>query len=201
MPLNYLYEIDTARSDIAYIYALVDPDSLLAHYVGMTDTPSLRYRLHYSNAASQKQYNPEESELYIWFRTVLESGSRPRMVVLAEVSLERAKIEERHFIGLLRSTGEPILNKDKSIFEMQTVAKVFGGECISHDYVGSTVALNWRCKASHDFSLNAQRVLRGAWCPTCTKDLARNRRQRVGEVYEDNRAVLEREIPWVFGLL
>ena len=200
VPLNYLYEIDTARSDIGYIYALVEPDSLRARYVGMTDTPSLRYRLHYSNA-SKKQYSPEERELYLWFRSILESGSKPRMVILAEVPLERAKIEERHFIGLLRANGEQILNRDKSIFEMRAVAKLLGGECTTHDYEGSTVALDWRCKANHEFSLNAQRVLRGTWCLTCARDIAKNRGQRVKDVYESNRALLEREIPWVFGLL
>jgi len=123
------------------------------------------------------------------------------MVILAEVPLDRAKIEERYFIGLLRANGEPILNKDKSIFEMRAVAKLFDGECTTHDYIGSTVALDWRCKANHEFSQNAQRVLRGTWCPMCAKDIAKNRRQRVKDVYEDNRAVLEREIPWVFGLL
>ncbi|MEN2424696.1 hypothetical protein AA0N74_01455 [Chromobacterium vaccinii] len=200
MPPNYLYEIDTARLNLAYIYALIDPDSLQAHYVGMTESPSLRYRLHHSNA-SKRLYKSEKRELYLWFRSILENGSRPRMVVLAEVPLNRAKIEERYFIGKLRVAGEPIINRDKSIFEMRAIAKLMNGDCMSHDYIGSTTVLNWRCNANHYFSLTARRVLSGVWCPTCIKNIAMVRNQYVKDIYKENRSYLELEIPWVFRSL
>lgn len=199
MPVEYLYEVDTNPTSMSYIYALVDPRSMHAHYVGMTENPVMRYKQHYSNA-TKKQYKQEEKQLYLWFQDILRNDMRPRMIILAEVPLEKAKISERHFIGLLRSNGEPIFNRDKSIFEMRAIAKLHDGKCLSNEYSSSIISLNWQCKAEHVFFLSAARVLRGEWCPSCSKLSATQSSQRVKDIYESNRATLRQRLPSVFNL-
>ncbi|WP_191486029.1 hypothetical protein [Pseudomonas sp. FEN] len=170
-----------------------------ARYVGMTENPVVRYNQHHSNA-TKKLYEKEEKQLYSWFKDVLDNGMRPKMVILAEVALEKAKISERHFIGLLRTSGEPIFNRNKTIFEMQAIAKLYDAECLSIEYLSSIKSLRWQCRSKHGFSLSAARILRGEWCPTCSKQSATKSSQKVKEIYESNRVQLQQQFPSAFSL-
>ena len=54
-----------------------------------------------------------------------------------------------------------------SIEKMQDVARAFGGECLSINYVDTRTKLRWRCARGHEWEAIPNSVLEGSWCPYC----------------------------------
>src|SRR3989344_228657 len=59
--------------------------------------------------------------------------------------------------------------KKRSIEDMQRIAKVMGGKCLSNAYMANSVKLNWQCVKGHVFFSKPNDVQQGHWCPECAK--------------------------------
>lgn len=87
------------------IYALIDPDTRFAHYVGQTaNTLHLRLLEHTKKPGSTRKGE--------WVRSLTASGRAPQIVLLEEIvgTRGRAYERERYWIDRLRNEGNPILN-------------------------------------------------------------------------------------------
>jgi hypothetical protein len=56
-----------------------------------------------------------------------------------------------------------------SLEDAQTLARGFGGRCLSSTFVKATQPLQWACEAGHCWSASLNRVYRGHWCAECNK--------------------------------
>ena len=54
-----------------------------------------------------------------------------------------------------------------TIVQMQKLAKLKGGECLSKKYIESHAKLKWRCKQGHEWEAASHSVKRGHWCQKC----------------------------------
>jgi len=59
-----------------------------------------------------------------------------------------------------------------TIGEMHEIAKKNGGKCLSKKYIRNSSKLNWECNDGHEFSMNAQTVKSGSWCPQCSTGIS-----------------------------
>jgi len=62
--------------------------------------------------------------------------------------------------------------KDKfklSIEEMQEIANLRGGRCISKIYVNSYSKLLWECEEGHQWEALPTSIKKGSWCPICSQ--------------------------------
>jgi len=65
-----------------------------------------------------------------------------------------------------------------SIEEIQNIAKIKGGKCLSKEYINNHTKLEWKCAYGHKWLArpkDIKRVVRGNWCPIC----ARNKRKKI----------------------
>lgn len=60
-------------------------------------------------------------------------------------------------------------NKRLNIEDMQDLAKVRGGRCLSTVYINNHTPLEWLCADGHKFEARANDVKRARWCPKCTR--------------------------------
>ncbi|RIJ06706.1 hypothetical protein DXT77_28675 [Pseudomonas sp. 91RF] len=192
---NYLREVIIDKSEKVYIYALTDPSSLSVRYIGISETPELRLSLHISNAQGRSVHSRNEV-LSEWICTLINSGSTPRMFILEETDRSSSNALERHYIGLYRATGASIINQDKSLFEMQKIAKNYDGKCTSLAYERSTRLLNWECKIGHSFKKSGSRVMRGEWCPVCDK----KQNIKLAELYRSRESFLRNKFYEIYKL-
>ena len=54
-----------------------------------------------------------------------------------------------------------------TINDMQEVAKLKNGKCLSEQYISSQTKLKWECSKGHIWEANPNNIKRGRWCPTC----------------------------------
>lgn len=70
-------------------------------------------------------------------------------------------------------TGCPrCAGQGKTIEDMQLIAKLRGGQCLSLEYKNATTKLRWRCSKSHEFEMTPNYVVsrEGDWCPLCREE-------------------------------
>ncbi len=75
------------------------------------------------------------------------------------------------------------MRKD-TLENMQSIAALRGGQCLSTQYTNAHTHVEWRCSEGHRWKALPSNVKRGQWCPTCSK------RNRPSE--EKCRIILER---------
>ncbi len=63
------------------------------------------------------------------------------------------------------------VGKGKTIEEMQAMAALHGGRCVSARYLGSKTELQWECKKGHRFTSKPEYVRIGTWCQKCRPPL------------------------------
>ena len=56
----------------------------------------------------------------------------------------------------------------RTIEEMQLLAELEGGNCLSTEYVNVATSLEWQCANGHTWFAKPTEVKNGSWCPTCT---------------------------------
>lgn len=56
-----------------------------------------------------------------------------------------------------------------TIKQMRDIAKRRGGKCLSKTYHNVKSKLIWKCAAGHVWHTTPDKILRGAWCPTCAQ--------------------------------
>ena len=55
--------------------------------------------------------------------------------------------------------------------EMQEIARINGGECLSTEYINKHVRLKWKCKEGHKWESAPANIKGGRWCPKCAHNL------------------------------
>ena len=94
------------KTDIAYIYALIDPYDEIVRYIGKTIHPSKRINEHIRES---KKYNHHRA---IWIRSLLKKDKKPILKVLKICPLSEFIIYETKFIQLYKS--DKLTNSDES---------------------------------------------------------------------------------------
>lgn len=61
-------------------------------------------------------------------------------------------------------------SQEDKLREMQELAKVRGGDCLSNEYLRNDMKLHWRCNKGHEWQAAADNVKRGGWCPACAAE-------------------------------
>ena len=54
-----------------------------------------------------------------------------------------------------------------TIEEMQELAKIKGGRCLSNSYFNNNTKLQWECKNNHIWEAVPKSIIRGVWCNDC----------------------------------
>jgi hypothetical protein len=58
--------------------------------------------------------------------------------------------------------------KQKMLAEMQEIANVRGGRCLSREYVNTMSKLRWQCAEGHEWTALPNNIKsHGSWCPVC----------------------------------
>jgi hypothetical protein len=55
----------------------------------------------------------------------------------------------------------------RSLDELTAIAKDHGGTCVSTEYLGTDIPLEWRCSQNHVWRASPYRIRNGSWCPKC----------------------------------
>jgi len=58
--------------------------------------------------------------------------------------------------------------KRLSIDDMQALARLQGGKCLSKEYKNSHVKLIWQCSSGHQWKATPTNIKQGKWCPFCS---------------------------------
>lgn len=62
--------------------------------------------------------------------------------------------------------------------EVQEIAEVKGGKCLSNEYKSKHSSLNWSCAKGHQWAASFHSIQRRSWCPTCARGQGAIRRRR-----------------------
>ena len=84
------YEYDKPN----YIYFLLDPGSGKVKYIGITNSPDIRYVAHLKN-----QYIDKDSERYKWMDKLVKEENPPTMLLVANFDdREQCELTEKYLI-------------------------------------------------------------------------------------------------------
>lgn len=75
--------------------------------------------------------------------------------------------------------------RPRSIEAMQTLAHERGGACLSAVYVNSYTPLFWECARGHRWQAAPGNVVRGTWCPVCSREKRALTRPHILEDYQE----------------
>ncbi len=73
-------------------------------------------------------------------------------------------------------------NVKGTIEEMQSLAQVKGGKCLSKVYINNSTHLLWRCEKGHKWEAIPNDIKQGSWCPVCAKDWSRGTIEQMQEI-------------------
>jgi len=59
------------------------------------------------------------------------------------------------------------MKPEETLRELERIALVHGGRCLSKEYRGSGVKLKWQCRLGHRWETAPARIKNGHWCPVC----------------------------------
>ena len=57
----------------------------------------------------------------------------------------------------------------KKLFEMQELAKMRNGRCLSKSYINNSTNLSWECNNNHNWEATPANIKKGTWCPVCAE--------------------------------
>ena len=58
-----------------------------------------------------------------------------------------------------------------SISDMQKMANVKGGKCLSESYVNARTNIRWQCHEGHEWESKPYNIKTGNWCPICSQGI------------------------------
>jgi len=90
--------------EIVYIYGLVEPTTKELRYVGKSKDPKVRLRKHISERFKHDSYKDR------WIRKMVDSESRPELIIIDEVLKEEWQYWEQHYIAYYRGLGVRLTN-------------------------------------------------------------------------------------------
>ena len=94
------------KTDISYIYALIDPSDSLVRYIGKTIHPKTRLYGHLYESKKCKNYRSK------WIKSLLNKGLKPTFKILKICPLSDFTFYESKFIKLYKS--EKLTNSDET---------------------------------------------------------------------------------------
>ena len=66
--------------------------------------------------------------------------------------------------------------KKKTIEDMQKLAEAKGGKCLSEEYKGARINIEWECSEGHKWEATPDNIKRGKWCFICSSDKLKSER-------------------------
>ncbi|MFP3339499.1 hypothetical protein R0J91_16095, partial [Micrococcus sp. SIMBA_131] len=57
--------------------------------------------------------------------------------------------------------------KKYTIEDMEELARLKGGKCLSYIYVNNATPLKWECENGHQWDTTPTVIIRGGWCKRC----------------------------------
>lgn len=70
---------------------------------------------------------------------------------------------------ILCNQGEKQIVRKYELEDVKKTAKDLNGKCLSKEYKNTKIKLKFICKENHIFEKNYEALLKGSWCPECTK--------------------------------
>ena len=55
----------------------------------------------------------------------------------------------------------------RTLQDMQDLAAIRGGKCLSKEYINQFVPLKWMCEKGHTWDMDYKATQQGAWCVQC----------------------------------
>lgn len=164
-------------SRITYIYGLVDPFSKDIRYVGKTDNPKHRHRVHL------KCVNDTHKDR--WIKALLKNGDYPSMMILEIVKFDEWQEKERYWISLLNNKGCLLTNSSQ------------GGQGTLSPSDETRLKMRDKKigkKLSYEHKIKVSLSLSGRKKPTRTREhIEKLRMARLGKVTkEDTKEILKR---------
>lgn len=62
-------------------------------------------------------------------------------------------------------------NKKMTMIDMQKIAQLQGGKCLSNRYINNRTKLKWQCRYGHEWKAKPSHIKDGHWCPKCAKNI------------------------------
>jgi thiol-disulfide isomerase/thioredoxin len=59
--------------------------------------------------------------------------------------------------------------KINRLFEVQTLAYLMGGRCLSKEYINDKTSLEWQCQKGHRWEATYHSIRQGGWCMSCAR--------------------------------
>lgn len=94
----------------SYVYALTDPRTGEARYVGQSMNPNHRHDEHVGVVARRLPQDSAGSPLRAWIRSLLDQGLEPEMTILEATSKEAVNTAEERWVQTLKAEGAHLLN-------------------------------------------------------------------------------------------
>jgi hypothetical protein len=87
-----------------FIYALTCPNTGEVRYIGKSDNPQKRYRIHVHNYFNKDSYKAR------WIRSLQRDNTKPGLMILEEVMVSEWIEAEKRWIAHYRSIGAKLTN-------------------------------------------------------------------------------------------
>jgi len=183
MNINNLPYIEEISESLPCIYALVDPIDKEIRYIGKSTLVQFRYYQHLNAAPG------ESNPLYKWMNQLIVKNLRPRLFVLEVCTEVDASDKEKEWIKKVNDTGARLLNFGERRFYnysprfLNKIAHVFNGELITKTQIACTKPLTlWCANCKTRFSIPGLRLIKGHWCPDCTKTEAESTGKSLADI-------------------
>jgi len=79
------------------------------------------------------------------------------------------------------------MGKKLSIEEMQKLAELKDGKCLSKKYINTTTKLKWECQKGHRWEATPNNIQSGSWCPECAIERKRNTVEEMWKIGEERK--------------
>ncbi len=106
-------------------------------------------------------------------RLVGKNSNKNRKITLAKTQVKCECIKGHQWITfaqrVIQNNWCPFCSREsnKTIKDMQQLAKERGGQCISNEYKNNKEYLRWECVNKHVWNAIPSSVMAGSWCPQC----------------------------------
>ena len=116
--IYFLY--NSCMNEWTFIYALGDPDTGAARYVGKADVPQQRYNNHiyesrfWGRLHDAGTMRSEPTAKQLWVYSLLNNNKKPRLYIIEACTSDRWREREALWIKRLNEQGNQLVNRDNS---------------------------------------------------------------------------------------
>lgn len=178
------------KTDIAYIYALIDPKDQMVRYIGKTINPKTRLSLHIAETKTSDHYKSR------WIRSLLKRNMKPIFKILKICPLSEFTIYESEFIKFYKSdkltnsdeTGQGNTSRKREIIEdaaKKTSKKVYQFD-LDGNYIQEFKSTRDAARKMNNSHGNISRCCSGIFKHTGGFIYSYNRNSKIGKVLIPN---------------